>query len=1086
MPENIIAVSSINPPLQPVVENKQNPVPSLFKNVNQNLESNSRFKNSKDTSDLIELLMGKTPENNAKAKHFEDTVKNSSLEDLKQLDRLLEYYLRLSPINQNLKNVVNTRIQTLSQGQIDSLFEKVLTSIHSQSKSLDQHADKNYQYWNDGVSNEQAGTWVARAMAPVVKITNPDQAKKTLAFAAYNNLIPLLNQCLAQPGVVVSREAEEALVTALEGRNLDAALLLLQKGVKASYIQTTSTNSSAEVKITERSPLTVLMDDLVYGQTLPENQRAKIIQIIDLMFKNGADGNFIPNNRPNDGIEETSLQRMLKESDVRPEERDFFKNIANSLVKNKVNVPYFLQEILNKNNSSALKPIPGPIQDDLKTIQKYVNFLDKEAKRTHLSPNSVSIEKMDECRTLKKKIKELLGNAKWCAAQSKENFAALQKAYTSITERYDALVEKHELLRELRGVSKEIRVLHKDLNTGKKTEASPRLTKFYHLWNAYRIHQLNPHRNYVVEDCKAGRDFWQGMRKRVIHVSKEYYKDPQWKRINKLWVHGTKSPTLVSMLKSPEKALYPLGILLKKGGVPFSGEISPTQDLWNKTGISGVLCTPKWEKIEPRWLNAATDVLTSVMYARKNYGYHTNEKTFDPNKSWNRLKLESVKDIVIASQKFNPAREDREIGWKIKQNLLVLRVDIMRLRMTDPTADKKLEYLKGYLQQFKNSNPFFRQEYKDLNNALTCPVTHKLTAEDILNVNKPFPVLFGAHYFDSFTNNFDREHILDASNGLQLGKDIQTVFTDPENLVKVKDMMKDQSGVSVASTDMLLMVEMMQMIRGTNAIKDNIKLSGPGTQTQINQIFQTDVLPLYAELFPQKPMFRDDKVEKEVQSPNFEHNTYDEYIKKVQKEEMLPRTTHGAMHATRVGIWSQVLKNVFKEAGLGVVESPIKLAIAAGMHDAAREDEGKDFWDRDSAIKMRQIMERRGMSEQEIQKYYQALAEKDPEEGRFSTIEQQIVHDADCLEIVRCMDPSRFDPYHLCFYRKNVKNRDALVIEAKRFIAMTENFEFKKNLEQNSKEYYFDVLRYMRHVHEKEKCFPTLMHYLRDVMQEVK
>jgi hypothetical protein len=84
------------------------------------------------------------------------------------------------------------------------------------------------------------------------------------------------------------------------------------------------------------------------------------------------------------------------------------------------------------------------------------------------------------------------------------------------------------------------------------------------------------------------------------------------------------------------------------------------------------------------------------------------------------------------------------------------------------------------------------------------------------------------------------------------------------------------------------------------------------------------------------------------------------------------------------------------------------------------------------------------------------------------------------------MDPSRFDPYHLCFYRKNVKNRDALVIEAKRFIAMTENFEFKKNLEQNSKEYYFDVLRYMRHVHEKEKCFPTLMHYLRDVMQEVK
>ncbi len=110
------------------------------------------------------------------------------------------------------------------------------------------------------------------------------------------------------------------------------------------------------------------------------------------------------------------------------------------------------------------------------------------------------------------------------------------------------------------------------------------------------------------------------------------------------------------------------------------------------------------------------------------------------------------------------------------------------------------------------------------------------------------------------------------------------------------------------------------------------------------------------------------------------------------------RDGHGAIHATRVALWTQLLRRLYEKSGQEPVKNPILLATAGVFHDVAREDEGVDRWDAKSAIALKKLLKKAQVDEKTSAQFSQTIREKDPKDDLFTTDEQRIVHDADCLD----------------------------------------------------------------------------------------
>lgn len=184
-----------------------------------------------------------------------------------------------------------------------------------------------------------------------------------------------------------------------------------------------------------------------------------------------------------------------------------------------------------------------------------------------------------------------------------------------------------------------------------------------------------------------------------------------------------------------------------------------------------------------------------------------------------------------------------------------------------------------------------------------------------------------------------------------------------------------------------------------------------------------------------------------------------------------PRSVHGIAHAVRVAIYVPTFANLFSkygdEAARAITAVDVKLAqIAALFHDAGREDDGKDFWDNDSALMLfyylYQVLE---VPLGKATSLAEAIANKDADQSldneqilqidsrsgnaswitepkRPKNIYQKIIHDADSLDIIRARD--HFDATFLDFYQDIVvkhNNNDALndmaylITEARSLIA---------------------------------------------------
>ena len=155
------------------------------------------------------------------------------------------------------------------------------------------------------------------------------------------------------------------------------------------------------------------------------------------------------------------------------------------------------------------------------------------------------------------------------------------------------------------------------------------------------------------------------------------------------------------------------------------------------------------------------------------------------------------------------------------------------------------------------------------------------------------------------------------------------------------------------------------------------------------------------------------------------------------------RYFHGIEHVTRAALYIPVFINLYRKHGdpdaLNLTDEDVKLLqLAALFHDSGREAEGIDKWDNESAMLLYSYLTLLlGVDATKAKLISEAIANKDiSPDGYFKIINynngkiewrwkaiasdhpkniyQKIIHDADCLEIIRARDA--YDASYLDFY----------------------------------------------------------------------
>ena len=546
--------------------------------------------------------------------------------------------------------------------------------------------------------------------------------------------------------------------------------------------------------------------------------------------------------------------------------------------------------------------------------------------------------------------------------------------------------------------------------------------------------------------------------KRISSVANRFYKNSFWYACRELWVHGTKLPTLIMMQKI-DKRLWSSGNLLKKGIAPLCGEVCGSHNSTNKEKLSGEILDSTFEdKTTDHYMDAGTKLLVSVLYASQKQYYGQVEMVYNQDETWKLVSIEVIKE--------NLKNEN-------KRALKILPIHIMRLRLTDPNANEKLEEVREFLKTKK---------YKALGilealEAIEKPLPFCLDEEDIKKMAEPYPILFGCpdQDFNKLTKVGSEYCEYLNQDGLQLGLEIQMAFTESENLDSLRQFLQEDD-VQVETMEMAYLLETMEMLRGDSIDPQLIQYRDlSSAQFQISSILQRDILPYYAALLPEDPVYENCKGERhKVPDPFYGRcvGDYKEYIEGVTQKGNLPRDIHGTMHAARV-----TFLTVMQMALFGEGTHPILTAVAAGFHDSRRQDEGMDRYEGKSAANLRAYLKLYNLSDEIIEIYVRAVRDKDPISRQYVDNVQRMVHNADCWEILRLMGLNRFRFGELHFEGLNLDNEfiHNLTLEVKKFIDQTEDIEIKRKLEWESDNFYLDLLRLFLDTHTKENCYPLMM-----------
>jgi len=688
---------------------------------------------------------------------------------------------------------------------------------------------------------------------------------------------------------------------------------------------------------------------------------------------------------------------------------------------------------------------------------------------------------------------ELISNAKKCKALLKsyiaknKNDPELHEVYRKLSVLYDAAIAKNPFLRELQSISREIRTLEKD----PALKPSRRISRFYSLFGPSESFDATVSMNSVqlVWQKEYRKQLWPKMRDRAVSAAVRVQSSDHLKRRQITWVHGTKSSSLPMITKV--KALMAQGQLIERNIPSFSGELAepPTDNsvpYINATTLSGECLTSDWEDndIVSCYFNASTRFLVSWLFASKVKGY-SEHHGFDAELSWKKVDVNTLLGDMIDS-KFG------SISYYVP-------LHVMRLRMTDREADKKLNKLRIFVeavlkekwndsplkdlpaQQLETlktttTNSIFKNRFQKVYNALCAPIPFTLTEKELKLVTDPnaSPIIFASTSVNSKKIPDGNEFL--ATGPLSLGKDIDVAFA-PADQVRWFQSQLDQFGVSVYDRDAAFYLEMMSMAKGSQMVPyDSKSLNDP---VVFAQTMNADVLPSYGISFPENARYLTEQGKFEPVTDQYLENgkgrqfkNHAAYLHAVKEGTILPRHTHGLMHSFRTALWARALAEIYKIPP----EKRFWLGVTAGMHDIQRSDDGVDRWDRESAMRLKAYLISRKLPADQIDEYTHAILHKDPENGQYVSDIQCAVHDADVIEIIRVMSRSQFDPKHLQFFKlphltDDYKNK--LLNEFFDFIRITENHELRMTMEQTSQDYAGDMMRLLAHL-VKQGRFPLL------------
>ena len=221
-------------------------------------------------------------------------------------------------------------------------------------------------------------------------------------------------------------------------------------------------------------------------------------------------------------------------------------------------------------------------------------------------------------------------------------------------------------------------------------------------------------------------------------------------------------------------------------------------------------------------------------------------------------------------------------------------------------------------------------------------------------------------------------------------------------------------------------------------------------------------------------------------------NIYSVPYPKSVKHEGVARKIHGIQHVTRAAINIPIFANLYRRFGnaeaLALNDEDIKLLqITALFHDSAREDEDVDYWDQESGLFFYEYVTKTlGVLPLKAKLFAEAIANKDSDESNYfelvdmawvkreeksaKNIYQKLIHDADCLEIIRARD--HFDASYLDFYKDIAKSNDEafdimakLITEARSLIASQgdsrKRLDFKIKAQYENRDAYIKIMDFI-------------------------
>jgi hypothetical protein len=339
---------------------------------------------------------------------------------------------------------------------------------------------------------------------------------------------------------------------------------------------------------------------------------------------------------------------------------------------------------------------------------------------------------------------------------------------------------------------------------------------------------------------------------------------------------------------------------------------------------------------------------------------------------------------------------------------------------SDQNLDKAMDTLRSVLEnRIKNKTILYNKVLKRFERLFfDKPVMH-FSAEDIHYLKKPFPMLFASTTSKGSGAKFSSEVNLPQ---VKLGQEIDLVFVLPKNLQTMKQWIENNKldkKVRVLDINWLKEVKKIPLYHAPYQVAYAQGYLSADEIQKLSQELQKRVIPLY-----------------QVPYPNGEN-----------------RHWHGVTHACRVVLFSQILGAIYRDSGFAESKTKGNLQIAAGLHDCARLNDGIDLWDKESGAKAKAVLQDLGATQEEAVFFEKAVAEKDSKTPE--SVEQRIIHDADCIEILRYLHSVKDFKAEKLWMMKELDSDlvNQFIAEATLWIQLTEKPEIKAFIETSKNPY---------------------------------